>query len=226
MWVLKFKNWHKSCSIRPLCMKYNVTDFVYLLNYWKENNQVFYTELHILQGTEHNVNQFIKAMKKDPSIKKIERNGNQLTTLNQISGDKDIYAPVFDPQIIYVKPVTQRTDGFEDWELAAWNKETLMKVLQVEDFEIELKSIEEEKLTHLFIPHIEPRLAPKQHEALQLAVKEGYYKYPRNTYLENLATISKTTRATFQENLRRAESKLIPFLTEKIRTGKKENAQK
>ncbi len=50
-----------------------------------------------------------------------------------------------------------------------------------------------------------------------MAVKEGYYDYPRKIYLEKLAQISRVKRQSFQENLRRAEKKLVPFLTERVR---------
>ena len=129
---------------------------------------------------------------------------------------KQYYSSVFDPKMIQVKPVTQRTDGFEDWELASWDKEILMKIIDIPVFRVELKSIENIKLEDIFLPHIYPKLAPKQKEAIELAVKNGYYEYPRKIDLERLAKIAKVKRQTYQENLRRAEKKLIPFLTEGI----------
>jgi len=47
-------------------------------------------------------------------------------------------------------------------------------------------------------------------------VKKGYYNFPRKIDLEKLANLSKVKRQTFQENLRRAEKKLVPFLSESI----------
>ena len=84
-------------------------------------------------------------------------------------------------------------------------------------FEVELIYIKETKLADIFLPHSYPRLSPKQKEAIELAVKQGYYQYPRKIDLEKLAEIAKVKRQTYQENLRRAEKKLIPFLTESIR---------
>ena len=63
---------------------------------------------------------------------------------------------------------------------------------------------------------LHPKLSPKQKEAVELAVKEGYYNYPRKIDLEGLAKLSKVKRQTYQENLRRAEKKLVPFLIENI----------
>lgn len=216
MWVAKFKIWHKNCLLRPRCVKYHVTDFVYLINAWKEGKSFYYTELHILQGREENKKRFVKDLKKEKSIKKAEQKGNYLFTLNEEPLEKQYYAPAFDPKIIQVKPVAQRADGFEDWELACWEKEPLMSIMDVPDFDVELLSITQTKLTDIFLPRISPKLSPKQKEAIELAVKEGYYEYPRKIDLEGLARICKVRRQTFQENLRRAEKKLLPFLTENI----------
>jgi len=216
MWVAKFKIWHETCILRPRCMKYNVTDFVYLINSWVEKRKFYYTELHILQGTEDNKKKFIKNLKKEKTIIKLEQIGNHVFTLNEETLKKQYYSPVFDPKIIQVKPVAQRIDGYEDWELACWDKKTLMKIMKVPVFKVKLISIENVKITDIFMPHIYPKLSPKQREAIELAVKKGYYGYPRKIDLEKLGKIAKVKRQTFQENLRRAEKKLIPFLTENI----------
>src|SRR3989344_2621514 len=216
MWVAKFKIWHKNCLLRPRCIKYKVTDFVYLINSWEEKKRFYYTELHILQGKEEDKKKFVKDLKKEKVIKKLEQKGNYIFTLNEESLQKQYYSPVFNPKRIQVKPVAQRTDGYEDWELASWDREILMKIIDVPVFDVELKSIEESKLSDIFIPHIYPKLSTKQKEAIELAVKSGYYNYPRGIDLEGLARIARVRRQTFQENLRRAEKKLVPFLTESI----------
>lgn len=197
-------------------MKYQVTDFVYLINSWQQKKRFYYTELHIIQGTEDSKKKFIKDLKKEKAIKKLEQKGNYIFTLNEEPLQKQYYSPVFDSQVIQVKPVAQRTDGYEDWELASWDKEVLMKIMDVPVFDVELKSIEENKLSDIFLPHVYPKLSKKQKEAIELAVKEGYYDYPKKIDLEKLAKISKVKRQTFQENLRRAEKKIVPFLTENI----------
>ena len=216
MWIAKFKIWHKNCLLRQRCVKYQVTDFVYLINSWIEKKKFYYTELHILQGKEENKRKFIRDLKKEKSIKKLEQSGNYIFTLNEESIKKKYYSPVFDPKIIQVKPVAQRTDGFEDWELACWDKETLMKIKDVPVFDVELIYIKKTKLSDIFLPHIYPKLSPKQKEAIELAVKQGYYEFPRKIELEKLAEISRVKRQTYQENLRRAERKLVPFLTESL----------
>lgn len=218
MWLAKFKNWHLTCLLRPKCVELQVADFVYLINCWREGEKFCYTELHILQGKEENKKQFIQYLKTIPTITNVEVEGNYVITKNEEEQySHDIYDAVFDPELIYVKPVLQRTDGYEEWEIASWNREKLMKILEVPSFKIELKSIQNVRIGDIFLPQFYPKLAPKQREAIELAVKEGYYEYPRGIDLEGLGRLAGVQRQTYQENLRRAERKIIPFITEQLR---------
>lgn len=216
MWIAKLKNWHKDCIIRPRCMKYQVTDYVQLINSWIDKDKFYYTELHILQGNEKNIQAFIKDFKKEKSIAQFEQKGNHIITLNYKKIKEKYYSPVFDNRLIYVRPVTQRIDGYEDWTVASWEKQPLMELMKIPTFEMKLLSIQKTKYTDLFVPQLFPNLSPKQKETLVLAIQEGYYDYPRQIHLDQLANISKVKRQTFQESLRRAEKKLVPFLTENM----------
>jgi len=57
-----------------------------------------------------------------------------------------------------------------------------------------------------------PELPEKQKGAIELAYEEGYYSYPKKSDLKDLAKIAKVSVPTFQENLRKAEIKLLPFI--------------
>lgn len=214
MWMAKFKVWHKDCLIRPLCVKYKITDFVYLVSSWEEKSYFFYYELHIIQGSNENQNKFIEEIKKNSSLVSIEVVGNYIYTLNKKSLKEKYYYILFNHKLIYVKPVIQRIDGYEDWEIACIDKQDLMLIKKIPMFKVELIYIKKTKITNIFIPKIFPNISEKQTQALELAVKQGYYEFPRKIKLEELAKLSKVKRQTFQENLRRAERKLIPYLVE------------
>jgi len=53
-------------------------------------------------------------------------------------------------------------------------------------------------------------LTETQKEALALALEHGYYEWPRNVKLDELAEVKKKSRAAFQKLLRKAEAKIIP----------------
>lgn len=218
MWIAKFKNWHKTCLIRPLCVKYNVTDYVYLLNHWYKGKTVYYTELHILDGKQENIKKFISDFRKDKTIKKFEVEGNQIFTLNALKKEGvTTYSSVFDTRLIYIKPVVQRTDGYEDWEVASWDKQVLMDIMKIPHFDMELVYVKEVQGANLFLPQIQPNLSEKQKQSLNIAIQNGYYNFPRKMDLNELSEIAKVSKQTFQENLRKAENKLIPFLVESLK---------
>lgn len=70
------------------------------------------------------------------------------------------------------------------------------------------------KLQDIYHFHISPKLTTKQKQALDLAVKHGFYEVPRKVELEQLAKAVKISRQAFSEHLRKAEAKLIPKLAE------------
>jgi len=214
MWVAKFKLKHKGCFITPLTIKYGISDFIYLMNSWQEKGFFYYTEYHILQGKD--IKGFVKALKKMPSMIKCEVKGNNVVTLNKVKIEAAHLMPAFDSRIIQVKPSLINYDGYEYWEMASWDRNRLMDIMNIPNFETKINYIQKTKLENLFLPKLLPNLPKKQKAAIELAIKEGYYEYPRKIHLEKLAKLSKVKRQTFQENLRRAEKKLVPFLTEKL----------
>lgn len=218
MWKAVFEGSHESCIISPLCRKHNITDFVYLINAWEENDAFWYSEAHILQGEEENKKKFIRDLKKDNSITQLEQKGNFIITLNKRPSWMSVYMPLWDKRLIQIKPIVQKTDGTELWEMACWDKEPLMQILErlPKEFRIKLKSIEETKIDDIFLPHIMPKLSEKQKQVIQLAVKRGYFDFPRKANLDKLAKEMKISKQTLQQHLRIAEKKLVPFLTENM----------
>ena len=102
----------------------------------------------------------------------------------------------------------------EHWEVASYEKEVLMKFLdnlrKEKGIHVDLEKFHNVKLDTIYFPKIMPSLSPKQRESYQLAVEEGYYRYPRKATLKKLAQKLNISIATFQEHLRRAESKILP----------------
>mgnify|MGYP003819409837 CR=1 FL=1 len=92
-----------------------------------------------------------------------------------------------------------------------WKKclEDLIKISK-EKYIFKLLKFKQEKFSGISILKAIPKLPPKQLNAIQLAINENYYTFPRKIDLDKLAKISKTKKATYRENLRKAENKLIP----------------
>ncbi len=57
-----------------------------------------------------------------------------------------------------------------------------------------------------------PNLTELQKQAIELAIKEGYYRVPKKTSLRKLAKMMHLSLSTYQRHLQVAESKIIPDL--------------
>jgi len=219
MWVINFKVFHKDCAFSPLCKKYDITDFVYLMGCNTIKNKFQWTNTHILEGSKENIKEFIKELKKNKNIKKLEIFRNYLITLEEEDAKKyKIFSPLFSREIFYIKPILIQRDGFECWYLTSWKREILTKAFGASKHfgNSELLEIKEMKIEKIFFPHLTPNLTDKQLNSIKLAIKRGYYKFPKQINLEKLAKEMKISKETFFEHLAKAESKILPFLTENI----------
>ncbi|MBI2045757.1 helix-turn-helix domain-containing protein [Candidatus Pacearchaeota archaeon] len=106
--------------------------------------------------------------------------------------------------------------GFEIWNVASWDRKHLEKIIRLSKSPmiINFKLLEfNKKIIHdVYISNLLPKLSPQQLEALRLAFENGYYEFPKKTNLDKLARLMKIKKATYQEHLKRAESKIIPFI--------------
>ncbi len=77
--------------------------------------------------------------------------------------------------------------------------------------------IKEKQIKNISIIQQQPELTDKQKTALELAIKNGYYKYPRKIELKRLAKLMNLSYSTYQAHIRKAEQKLLPFFFDKIK---------
>jgi len=79
----------------------------------------------------------------------------------------------------------------------------------------EILRFEEKSIDDVYILKLFPELPKKQKQAIELAYSSGYYIYPKKTNLDKLAKIVGVSKQTFQENLKKAEARLMPLLLRK-----------
>lgn len=104
-------------------------------------------------------------------------------------------------------------DGYETYSLFAENPGGIKKLLD------DLEQIGEVKLFSIknaVASKSKFGLTPKQRHALVSAISMGYYEWPKKANLEELATKLGVKRRTLQENLRKAEGKLLPKLLDEL----------
>ena len=216
MWHLKFKVKHKDCIFSPLAIKHKVHIEFYPLGHYLDKGFLFTPSIHIVKGDDKNVKTYLRDLKKNNRIVKIEIS-KMIFCLTKEKTDKETYKAIYNPKILYITPGYNYPDGSEIWEVSSWDRKVLQKLIQtfekskfVDEFEI--LRFEDKKFDDVYIISLFPKLPKKQKEAIELAYQLGYYEYPKKINLDKLSQIAKVSKPTFQENLRKAESKLMPLL--------------
>ena len=209
MWIAKIKLRH-DCLLGNRCKKFKVILQSYDLNEDKTKTKFETSSLHQIIGEKENVQKFVTDLKKDKCVKYLETNENSLYL---VESAKDKPVSHFSRKMFFVKPVVIDENGYEYWEIASYKREELNKFIKkVEPLceEFELESIKNEKLNKIYFPKILPLLTDLQKQALEIAIRNGYYQIPKKTSLRKLAKVMKISLATFQAHLQKAESKVMP----------------
>lgn len=214
MWNLKFKVKNVDSIYTTLTQKLAVKDYFYPVDKYKNKKSVLILGIHVLEGSQTEINKFASAIKQNHKVKQFEKNGNRLMFL--ISEEEKFYELLYNPELYLPTPVTIES-GFEFWNVAAWNRKILEDLLR--EFEkwksklqeFELLSLRQENLEEIYFPQIYPKLPEKQHRAFEIAINNDYYTFPRKKNLDDLARLMNVKTQTYHEHLRKAEAKLLPF---------------
>jgi len=209
MWIAKIKLKHR-CILGDRCDRFKVTLQSVAFSVFKQDRKTITSSMHYLSGAPKDINDFIKDLKKDKKVIKIERNDDMLFLLEKADAKAVAF---YTPKIIFVKPVLIKSDGYEIWEIASWDREDVSKFIssvekRIKDFN--LLKFHKVDINNVFFPRLMPKLTAKQKMAIELAIQGGYYKSPRKTNLRNLAKRMNVSLSTFQQHLRSSEEKLIP----------------
>lgn len=216
MWALKVKVFEEKDVYGSRTRKFNVTLYFYSVNYFIKNNKYYFVGAGIIGGEEKNKKDFLKDLKKDKKIEKLEVNKDFFVCIYSETKSKALERMVqvaYNPVFFHLKPVIMSNDGWETWEVASLNRKILEELINVaKKYKYELLYFKEKKISNIMIFSILPELTAKQKKALELAEKNGYYEYPRKIKLEKLARIMGVSLSTYQAHLRKAEKKLLPFI--------------
>jgi predicted DNA binding protein len=218
MWTLKMKFWHEGSAVIPLAQKYGLTILCFPLNRFSKGRTIFLTNAHIVLGKEKARAAYIAEISKNPRYENLEYEGNLVVYTIRAKKGASHLQMYLSPELIFIKPIVVKPDGFEYLEVAALRKEVLSEFLGIAQrwVKIELQSISQEKVRDFYVPHVLPDITEKQKEAIRLAYKNGYYAFPKRTEIKRLAKLAGLSPSTFQEHLHKAEHKLIPYFLENI----------
>jgi hypothetical protein len=219
MWYLKFKIKHNDCMYAPKLEELKLSVFFHPLGNYKKNNFIFTSAIQKISGNENSIREYHQYLKKHKSTVKIEIYKNLIFTLAK---HKDInlpYEAIYSPELLYPTPAHLDKEGFEIWEISCWNRKPLGKLIDIMSkskttIHFELLSFSKKTLHEIYLLKLLPNLSKSQKNAIELAYKKGYYSYPKKTDLNELSKIMGVGKSTFQEHLKKAEGKIIPYLVE------------
>ncbi len=214
MWVAKFKLKDDEDIYSHLCKKYKVEFFAVPYTTFIKNKKIHLLVGGVISGSEENIKKFIQGVKKDKRVKTVEQHHDFIFVHAQHPISRETKAEIrifYNPQYIRAKPIHVASDGWEYWEVACLDRKELNKLLRASTkyYHGELFSIKNEKLKSVTSLELTPSLTKKQLEAILIAFKRGYYNYPRKLTIPELAKTIKKSYSTFQENLRKAENKIV-----------------
>jgi predicted DNA binding protein len=212
MWVARLKIHHDDWILEST-LKFNIVARGIPVNSFEKNGRKYHSALVFVQGSEENKKRFFHSLKNNRKVKDYSIKGNQMIAL--IEGE-DAVTHYYIQSLFLIQPVILKK-GFEYWEIGSWNRNSLVtfynQIRKIAD--VEMLKLKQE-MPSVFIQHAVPRLTDKQKNAIELAHELGYYEYPRKVSVEDLAKKANIPRTTFQEHLRKAESKLMNILIEEL----------
>ena len=213
MWVAKFRLFSEESIYGQRVKKFNVDIYGYTLSHYPFKNKMRFISSGFLQGNPANKKAFLKDIRRDKRVIKLEKRDDFIVILTEEKIERDL-KPFYDPAIIKIKPVLIDNKGFEHWEVASWERSSIEKLIVVAKKRkyFELLSIKKQKLSNIYVSNIYPTLSKGQKQAMETAIKNNYYDFPRETDLRKLAKLSGVSLSTFREHLRKAEKKIMPFL--------------
>ena len=220
MWNLKFKVKNIDSVYSYLTHKYKVVDYFYPVDRFVKNDRIHIFSIHLLEGEESEKEKFSEELKQNKKVEKFQRDDDRIVAL--VAEEEKFYEMLYDPELYLPRPVLIK-DGYEYWSVAAWDREKLSALIdEMEHWkkklvDLQIQKIQRDDLKEVYFPKIIPEIPKKQKLAFEIAVKNGYYKFPRKSDLSHLAKVMGVTAQTFHEHLRKAEEKLLPFFSENIR---------
>ncbi len=215
----KFGVYHQGCFSSDFQGKYPDIEMKELSNPLtvKKTKNAEYVKIswQVKAPSPKELDEFLSALKKEPRIKELhvfKKVGNFAIILMIFKSPSSTYGVVAKEKSFYISPVVQK-GGLEIFDILTTNPKAVARTVD------ELKDVGEVKVFSIdkFEPDKKPyQLTEKQSQAIKVALEKGYYSWPRNITLEELAQSCGMNRRAFQELLRKAEAKALPQLLKTV----------
>lgn len=213
MWIARIKINGEQGLIGSRTKKHNVSIAAYPLAIKKEKNYILVDLCAFVFGEDSDKKNFLIDLKKCRDIINLEINGDFIVLQAK---DRKEFEAAYPSNILNLEPILIDKKGDNFYTVGSWNRIGLNKFLKFlsKSQKTEILEITERKISSFSLAKLRPELTDKQKKAMELAIKKGYYNYPRKISVEKLAKISKVSFSAFHAHLRKAEQKILPFFFE------------
>jgi len=216
MWLMKLKVESKNQFLGRLAIKHKVSITGYPLSYWKDDKWIYLVQCGFMFGEEKNKKALVKDGKKQQELVKLEIKDDFAVLITK----QPLFTePVWDPKIIRPTPtIINWKEKKHTWDLASFDRALLMKVYKFAKkyLDAQLLKLKEERLSNISITRLLPELTKKQKEAMEIAINNGYYDYPKKINMEKLAKIMGISYSTYQAHLKKAEGQIVPSVYKEL----------
>lgn len=206
MWTAEIKINGEKALIGSKTKKFNVFVSAYPVQFYKKKNSIYVYFAGFVYG--ENKDKFLKELKKDKKVVNLEISDDFFVCIIK---EPIKFERVYSHKIIHIEPLIINEKAIETWAIGSFDKEVITKFIKIleKTHNAELIKIQNKKIKNISIIGIQPNLTERQKQALELAIKHGYYEHPRKTDLTTLAKKMNIYYSAFQRHLRVAEKKLI-----------------
>ena len=211
MWVVKLKLDAKDQFLGSLALKHGLSMSGYPLSYYKDKGSLYVIATGFIFGSDKKKQEFVRDLKNQKQFVKIEGDGDFFVVVIKQPLESELF---YDPRIIRPSPVVINKEGYHIWDLASFDRKILERVVKFSEEKLgaQILQFKQEKLSNISIIKILPNLTKKQKRALELAINNGYYEYPKKIKMEELAEKLHISSSPYQAHLKKAEGKIIPHI--------------
>jgi predicted DNA binding protein len=213
MWIAKIRFNSEGTLIGTLATRHGINIFGFPLSHSVEGEWIIVQLAATIFGGEEEKSKFISDFKKHERTINIEYTGNFMVCVIK---EPPHMLWFYNNEMIHIAPAYISEKGYEIITVGSFKRQALMGAARLfeQRYDGKLISINRNNLKSISVMKLGPELTGRQRMAIELAIKKGYYRSPRNTNLIKLAKLAGLSFSTYHVHLRKAEEKLIPYFFE------------
>jgi predicted DNA binding protein len=231
LYELSFKLQH-DCPFNELSKKHPTAVIAHWCNYGKDVLEITYDDASLVQDIQNDLQEMQRQLGVCPIRKGSTSSNVQLVVQDCGCGKiKSEISPIIEKYNCLEMMPTIYRDGWEWYRVIAFSQADIKNLFsaleKVSRYVItSRKAMNDTTIRETFVistTNLLGQLTGKQSHALLTALERGYYHVPKKISTDEIAKGLGVPRTTYEEHLRKAESKVLYALTPYIQMGSPKN---